>query len=134
MLDKLLASGDVGQGLREINSLVLALYSIVAQAHIKYGAFPETPGIHKQHCFIHLANANYASLYYCYLFSRVICQDLFSEFEKSGGMSNGTVAMRYRREILEKGGSEDAEDMVAAFLGRRYSSKAFEEWISAGVA
>lgn len=58
----------------------------------------------------------------------------FGEFAKSGGMSNGTVAMRYRREILEKGGSEDAEDMVAAFLGRRYSSKAFEEWISAGVA
>lgn len=105
---------------------------MVTNAHIKYDPFPETPGIHKQHCFRHLASANYASLYYCYLFSRVICQDLFSEFEKGGGMLNRAVAMRYRREILEKGGSQDAGDMVAAFLGRRYSSQAFKEWISAG--
>jgi thimet oligopeptidase len=108
-----------------------SISEMVSQAHNKYDPFPETPGNHKQHCFRHLASANYASLYYCYLFSRVICQDLFSEFAQGGGMSNQTVTMRYRRQILEKGGSEDAGDMVAAFLGRRYDSQAFRDWISA---
>ena len=32
---------------------------------------------------------------------------------------------RYRREILEPGGSRDAKDLVEAFLGRPYSFDAY---------
>jgi Zn-dependent oligopeptidase len=36
-----------------------------------------------------------------------------------------SVIMRYREEILEKGGSKDGKDMVEAFLGRKYNADAF---------
>jgi thimet oligopeptidase len=62
----------------------------------------------------------------------VICQDLFTEFEKNGLM-NKDVAMRYRRKILEKGASQDAEDMVAEFLGRKYNAQAFKAWVNSNM-
>jgi thimet oligopeptidase len=58
---------------------------------------------------------------------------MFTEFSKTGGSSNKKVALRYRREILEKGGSEDAEDMVVGFMGRTYSIDAFKAWLSFAV-
>jgi thimet oligopeptidase len=67
------------------------------------------------------------------MYARVLSHDLFGEFVKSGDLMNKEVAMRYREMILEKGSSKNAEDMVNAFLGREYSFKAYEEWLSAGV-
>jgi thimet oligopeptidase len=85
------------------------------------------------HSIGHLAASNYASRYYCYIFSQVICVDMFTEFSKNGDSSNKEVALRYRREILEKGGSEDAEDMLVGFMGRTYSIDAFKAWLSSAV-
>lgn len=90
-----------------------------------------TPGASRQHNFKHLANPIYASRYYAYLFSQVICHDLFTEFSKSGDLMGKSVAMRYRKDILEKGGSSDGEDMVEAILGRKYNAAAFKLWMNA---
>jgi hypothetical protein len=43
---------------------------------------------------------------------------------------NTDVATRYRREILEPGGSRDAADLVESFLGRPYGFEAYREWLS----
>ena len=59
----------------------------------------------------------YSAGYYAYLWSLAIAADLFSVFEDQG-MDNRQVAMRYRRGILEPGGSKDAMDLVEDFLGR----------------
>jgi thimet oligopeptidase len=40
------------------------------------------------------------------------------------------AATRYRREILEPGGSRDATALVEAFLGRPYSFDAYREWLA----
>ena len=42
------------------------------------------------------------------------------------------VAARYRKEILEPGGSRDASDLVEAFLDRPYSFDAYREWLTPG--
>ncbi|HEY8209678.1 MAG TPA: M3 family metallopeptidase, partial [Myxococcaceae bacterium] len=59
-----------------------------------------------------------------------IAKDLFTAFKKEGLLSAG-VAGRYRRAILEAGGSKDAADLVKDFLGREYGFSAYEEWLNA---
>ena len=38
--------------------------------------------------------------------------------------------MRYRREVLEPGGSKPARELVKAFLGREVSMSALRRWIA----
>lgn len=66
----------------------------------------------------------YDAGYYSYLWALVYAQDAFSEFEKHGLM-NKELGMRWRREVLEKGSSEDELKLVRNFLGRKPSNKAF---------
>jgi thimet oligopeptidase len=37
--------------------------------------------------------------------------------------------MRYRRAVLEPGGSKPGREIVQAFLGRSKSSEAFTDWM-----
>lgn len=66
----------------------------------------------------------YDAGYYSYLWALVYAQDAFSEFEKAG-LSNPEIGMRWRKEVLEKGSSEDELQLVKNFLGRKPSDKAF---------
>ncbi len=59
----------------------------------------------------------YDSGYYGYLWSEVIAEDFFSQFKKYG-IFNPEIGLKYRREILEKGGTEDETKLVETFLGR----------------
>lgn len=66
----------------------------------------------------------YAASYYTYMWSLVIATDMFSEFERHG-LRNKEVAQRYRRTVLEPGGTHDAAVLIRNFLGRDYSTEAF---------
>ncbi|MEN9338070.1 MAG: hypothetical protein RIQ41_384 [Candidatus Parcubacteria bacterium] len=66
----------------------------------------------------------YDAGYYSYLWALVYAQDAFSEFEKKG-IFNKELGMRWRKEVLEKGSSEDELKLVKNFLGRKPSDKAF---------
>ncbi len=83
------------------------------------------PGLHSYAGFGHLTG--YGSCYYTYQWSLVIARDLLSAF--GGDLMDPDVAERYRREILEPGGSRDAADLVARFLGRGYAFDAYREWL-----
>ena len=37
--------------------------------------------------------------------------------------------MRYRRQVLQPGGSESANDLVKTFLGRPQNIDAFKRWL-----
>ena len=73
--------------------------------------------------FAHIV-ADYDAGYYGYLWSLVYGDDLWSRFEAEG-VASPLVGAAYRRELLEPGATRDAEDMVAAFLGRPSSNGAF---------
>ena len=78
---------------------------------------------HGQTTFGHLIGG-YDAGYYGYLSSQVYSADMFhSEFAKDP--MNGSVGRRYRKEILEKGGSRDEMESLKAFLGREPSSEPF---------
>ena len=83
-------------------------------------------GVHPYAGFGHLTG--YGSCYYTYQWSLVIARDLLSAF--GGDLMDAGVATRYRREILEPGGSRDASDLVEAFLGRPFAFDAYRAWLA----
>ncbi len=76
--------------------------------------------------FTHLTG--YSSNYYTYLYDKVIALDFFSQFPRTA-LLDSPVAMRYRKTVLEPGGSMAGREIVQQFLGRSQSSDAFTEWI-----
>ena len=92
----------------------------------KYDLFGYVPDTHFHSSFGHLHG--YGSGYYTYMWSLVIAKDLFSAFD-SDDLFGAEVAHRYRDRILAAGGSKDAADLVADFLGRPYNFEAFEAWL-----
>ncbi|WP_242089139.1 M3 family metallopeptidase [Microbacterium lacticum] len=84
------------------------------------------PGLHPYAGFGHLTG--YGACYYTYQWSLVIARDLLSGF--GGDLMDPEAATRYRREILEPGGSRDAGDLVEAFLGRPFAFDAYRAWLT----
>jgi oligopeptidase A len=73
-----------------------------------------------QHSFSHIFAGGYCAGYYSYKWAEVLSADAYSAFEESG-LFNVDTGRRYRREILEVGGSRDALDSFKAFRGREPS-------------
>ncbi len=91
----------------------------------RYGNFPYREGTHFQANFGHLEG--YSAVYYTYMWSLVIAKDLAAGFKN--GLLDTAAAMKYRKTILEPGGSKDAAELVVDFLGRPYSLEAFQGWL-----
>ena len=79
-------------------------------------------GTHMQASFDHLLD--YGASYYGYLWSEVFAADMYSVFEKEGVL-NQEVGLRFRKTILEKGGTENPMNLVRAFLRRDPNNEAF---------
>jgi thimet oligopeptidase len=93
----------------------------------RYSLFPYIEGTHMPCSFGHLEG--YGSGYYTYMWSLVIAKDLFSAFDRDD-MFDPVVAGRYRDRVLAPGGSKDAADLVADFLGRPYTFDAYAAWLA----
>ena len=89
----------------------------------KYDLLPPAPGTQFQDSFPHLAG--YGAAYYTYRWSVVIADDLFTEFQKNGLHDRATAA-RYRKLVLQPGGSKPAAELVRDFLGRPISLDAYK--------
>jgi thimet oligopeptidase len=97
----------------------------------RYSMFKHVPGSHMYANFGHLYG--YGSMYCTYMWSQVLAKDLYTRFDQEGMMNKKTAA-DYRNSILGAGGSKDAADLVADFLGRPYSFEPFARWLNAGTA
>ncbi len=93
----------------------------------RYAPFAYLEGTRMFASFGHLAG--YSSAYYTYMWSLVIAKDLFSAFD-AGDLFAPEVAGRYRDRVLAPGGSRDAADLVADFLGRPYTFDAYAAWLA----
>ena len=76
--------------------------------------------------FTHLVG--YSSNYYTYLYDKVIALDFFAQFPRNA-LLDSPESMRYRKTVLEPGGSMPGREIVHRFLGRNQSSDAFTDWI-----
>ena len=70
-----------------------------------------------QNAFSHIFAGGYAAGYYSYKWAEVLSADAWSAFEDAGVLDVET-GRRYRREILEAGGSRPAIESFRAFRGR----------------
>jgi thimet oligopeptidase len=83
--------------------------------------FPFPPGTHFQSGFGHLFG--YDAGYYGYLWSQVFGDDMYTRFEHHP--LDADEGSRYRRLVLERGGSVDGDVLVRDFLGREPRNDAF---------
>jgi thimet oligopeptidase len=103
------------------------LTATMVELQDRYAPFPYIPETHFYAAFGHLGG--YSSAYYTYQWSLVIAKDLFSAFDPAD-LFDPEVAGRYRDKVLAPGGSKDAADLVADFLGRPYSFDAYAAWLA----
>ena len=102
--------------------------AVVAELQERYTPFPHVEGTYFQESFGHLDG--YSAIYYTYMWSLVIAKDLLGPFRAAGLMDPAT-AHRYRRAVLEPGGSRPAAELVRDFLGRPHGFEAYEAWLNA---
>ncbi|HTR67485.1 MAG TPA: M3 family metallopeptidase [Terriglobales bacterium] len=93
---------------------------------LKYTPYTPLSGTHMYTSFGHLGG--YSSAYYTYMWDKVIAEDFFMQFDQDNLLA-GPEPMKYRRVVLEPGGSVSANTLVKDFLGRPQNMKAFQHWM-----
>jgi thimet oligopeptidase len=71
----------------------------------------------------------YSSNYYTYAFDKVIALDFFAQFDPDD-LLGCEAGGRYRKLVLEQGGSKPGRQMVREFLGRDEEFAAFSKWLN----
>ena len=71
----------------------------------------------------------YSSNYYTYAFDKVIALDFFAQFDPKD-LLGCEAGAKYRKTVLEQGGSQKGRAMVRAFLGRDEEFEAFSRWLN----
>ncbi|RDJ99977.1 M3 family metallopeptidase [Paraburkholderia lacunae] len=116
MFDMQLHTGFDASGTKNATELAREInerFHVVPQA--EFSRWPNT--------FSHIFAGGYAAGYYSYKWAEVLSADAYAAFEEAAQAASGSVldaatGMRYRKEILEVGGSRPAMESFKAFRGR----------------
>ncbi|GAW49809.1 MULTISPECIES: M3 family metallopeptidase [unclassified Nocardioides] len=140
LVERMRAADDFGKGYQARTQMFYAamsywfhtdrpadLTAAMRELQARYSPFAYIEGTHMFASFGHLGG--YSSAYYTYMWSLVIAKDLFSAFDPDD-LFDAEVAGRYRDRVLAPGGSKDAADLVADFLGRPYTFDAYAAWLA----
>ena len=87
-----------------------------AEACREMGLIDEIIPRYRSTYFAHIFSGGYNAGYYSYLWAEVLDKDAFELFMQKGIFDTET-AMAFRRNILEKGGSDEAMDLYRRFRG-----------------
>ncbi|MBR3408074.1 MAG: M3 family metallopeptidase [Paludibacteraceae bacterium] len=92
---------------------------------------PNVPGTQMATAFTHIFSGGYAAGYYSYKWSEVLDADAFSVFKaakkRGGSIFDKKAAQRFRENILERGGTEEAASLYRKFRGQEPSVDALME-------
>jgi len=91
------------------------------------GLIPQIEPRYRSTYFQHSMTGGYTAGYYSYIWAEVLDADAFQAFKETGNIFDKATAARFRKDILEKGGSEDAMSMFINFRGRKPSIDALLE-------
>ncbi|MGZ6753724.1 MAG: M3 family metallopeptidase [Nocardioides sp.] len=140
LVERMRAADDFGKGMQARQQMFYAAISYwfhhdrpddltarLRELQERYSLLPYLEGTHMFASFGHLGG--YSSAYYTYMWSLVIAKDMFSAFDPDH-LFDPEVAGRYRDRVLAPGGSRDAADLVADFLGRPYTFDAYAAWLA----
>jgi thimet oligopeptidase len=102
------------------------LEAIFPDAFRRYTVIAPVPA--DAHMYANVIYLGGGSGYYTYMWDLVIAEDFFQQFDQHN-LFAGDTPMRYRRLVLEPGGSMSANDLVKNFLGRPQNMTAFQKWM-----
>jgi len=135
LYDKMVAAKNFQSGLQTLRQIEFSLFDmrlhaepgseakiqeVIDEVRAEVAVFPPPAFNRMQHSFSHIFAGGYAAGYYSYKWAEVLSADAYSAFEEAGVLDVDT-GRRYRREILEAGGSRPAEESFTAFRGREPS-------------
>ncbi|HIZ87101.1 MAG TPA: M3 family metallopeptidase [Candidatus Coprenecus pullistercoris] len=138
LVDKLDRSGKYGQGFATTEYLAASLldmdYFIMndvpenldvnefeARTLGERGLLPQIPPRYRSTYFTHVFGGGYTVGYYSYIWAELLDADAYQAFKETGDIFNQDVARRFRKEILEKGGEDDAMTLYLNFRGKEPS-------------
>ena len=87
-----------------------------AQACAEMGLIDEIIPRYRSTYFAHIFSGGYSAGYYSYLWAEVLDKDAFELFKEKGIFDKET-ATSFRKNVLEKGGSEEPMDLYRRFRG-----------------
>ncbi|MDX1349397.1 MAG: M3 family metallopeptidase [Putridiphycobacter sp.] len=100
-----------------------SVYEVETEAGAKTALFPEEKRTITSTAFSHIFSGGYSAGYYSYKWAEVLEADAF-EYFKLNGIFDQVTALKYRENILEKGGSQHPMALYKAFRGQEPDSKA----------
>ncbi len=142
LFDKMLAAKNFQSGLQTLRQIEFALLDILL--HSEHNptenfmpvldqvraevAVIQPPAFNRMaHTFSHIFAGGYAAGYYSYKWAEVLSADVYAAFEETvqpDGSPSLETGRRYRKAILEAGGSRPALESFIAFRGREPSINA----------
>jgi peptidyl-dipeptidase Dcp len=125
--DRQLGFGFLDMAWHTITSPVGAdIAEFESKAIMKTELFPKIESTNISCSFTHLFGGEYAAGYYGYKWAEVLDADAFKHF-KENGIFNKEVASSFRKNILEKGGTDKPMNLYVSFRGKEPSIDAFLE-------
>jgi oligopeptidase A len=140
LFDKMLAAKNFQSGLGTLRQIVFSMFDmqlhtgfdasgtknateLANEINERFHVVPQAPFSRWPNTFSHIFAGGYAAGYYSYKWAEVLSADAYAAFEEAAQAASGSVldqatGMRYRKEILEVGGSRPAMESFKAFRGR----------------
>ena len=113
--------------LHDQDPAIVDLDALTQRLHTSFQPWTWVEGNRMYASFGHLTG--YSSNYYTYAFDKVIALDFFAQFDPKDLLACDAAA-RYRKAVLEQGGSKPGRQMVRDFLGRDEQFAALSNWLN----
>jgi peptidyl-dipeptidase Dcp len=84
----------------------------------KAGLIPEIIVRYRSTYFNHIFSGGYSAGYYSYIWAEVLDADAFDAFRETGNIFDRETAIAFRKNILEKGGTNDPMKLYVSFRGK----------------
>ncbi len=140
LFDKMLAAKNFQSGLQTTRQIEFSLFDMLMHmeadstqaepleisraVHREVGVLPRPAQVRTPNSFGHIFSGGYAAGYYSYKWAELLSADAYAAFEEAAANSGQAAAAqvevgrKYRKEVLEVGGSRSAAESFAAFRGR----------------
>ena len=136
LIEKLLKAGKFNQGFINTEYLAASLLdmdwhtmSVLDAQNIsdnfekssmnKIGLIDQIAPRYRSTYFAHIFSGGYSSGYYSYVHAAVLDSDAFEAFKEAGDVFDSELSSKLRKEIYEKGSTEEAMDLYVNFRGRK---------------
>lgn len=131
--EKIAKSGTFGQGFATVEYLAacyldMNMHTLTDASNVdvngleksittQIGLIPEILPRYRATYFLHPFSHGYEAGYYSYIWAAMLDADAFEAFKETGDLFNEHVAVSFRKNILEKGNTEDAMELYKKFRG-----------------